>query len=63
MLKVSIVFTLGIFLYLQGCLCKSSEEILSDWQSKIQSYDAFFGEDDSGVLDSTGYPHGLYMVK
>lgn len=41
---------------------KSTEDILADWQPKINSYDAFFAEDDTQPLNTEGYPRGLYMV-
>ncbi len=41
---------------------KTSQEILADWQPKINAFDAFFTEDDTQRLNKEGYPEGLYMV-
>lgn len=41
---------------------KSTDDILADWQPKINSYDAFFAEDDTQPLNTEGYPRNLYMV-
>jgi hypothetical protein len=39
-----------------------SADIPAEWQVKIDAYNAFFGNDDTGKLDLTGYPVGLYLV-
>jgi hypothetical protein len=56
---ILISFCAGLFY----ALAKNVKTIPSDWQQKVAQHDAFFSEDDSGVLDVvTGYPKDLYMV-
>ena len=33
----------------------------AEWQEKIDAYDAFFAEDDTGTLNVNGYPD-IYLV-
>lgn len=33
----------------------------ADWAAKVDAFNAFFAENDDGLLDSTGYPKGLYL--
>jgi hypothetical protein len=40
-----------------------SSTIPSEWQKRIDSFNAFYAEDDTGKLNSEGYPEGLYLVK
>jgi hypothetical protein len=36
--------------------------IPAEWQGKVDSFNAFFGEDDSGKLVMDGFPDGVYLV-
>jgi hypothetical protein len=39
-----------------------SSSIPSEWQQQVNSFNAFYAEDDTGTLNSEGYPEGLYLV-
>eukprot|EP01040_Poterioochromonas_malhamensis_P014844 gene14844-16507_t len=38
-----------------------SAVIPSEWQEKIDRYNAFFAEDDTGKLNTEGYPYNMYL--
>ena len=40
-----------------------SAVIPSEWQEKIDRYNAFFAEDDTGRLNTEGYPYNMYLVR
>lgn len=40
-----------------------SAVIPSEWQEKIDRYNAFFAEDDTGKLNTEGYPYNMYLVR
>lgn len=57
MLFLSIVSLVTI-----AVIAHAGNPIPADWEGRVASHNAFFANDDDGVLDSTGYPKGLYLV-
>jgi hypothetical protein len=37
-------------------------KVPEEWQRKVETFNGFFADNDDGIIDSTGYPHNLYMV-
>jgi len=52
-----------LFAAIASSYALASNFVPKEWKQKIDSYNAFYAEDDSGELDvETGYPKGLYLV-